>query len=208
MKRSLVILCIATAALCGCGDKVEQDVAADAPTTRIVRGDLTEDECLTICRDASSKLGAALKEALQSAMAAGGPTEALSVCNVEAVPIARTISVQEGLMISRTSARFRNPANAPDDWESPRLAELADRLAAGEDPAGAESWQVVAYPEGHHTFRYLKAIPTAEMCLVCHGTALASPVAERIAALYPDDLAKGFAPGELRGAFTLSLPLD
>jgi hypothetical protein len=60
---------------------------------------------------------------------------------------------------------------------------------------------------GTKTFRFMKAIPTAELCLACHGKDLAPEVAAEIAESYPDDQATGFALGDIRGAFTLSKPL-
>jgi hypothetical protein len=208
MTRRLSTALLLCLCLAGCGDKVDEQSEAREPTQRVDRSSLTEDECLEICRVATGKLATALQKALLDAIADKGLSGALTTCNVEAIPIARTISIEEGLMISRTSTRFRNPTNAPDDWEAPRLEQLAARLAAGEDPATLESWQVVAYPEGHHTFRYMKAIPTGDLCISCHGNYLVPEVADRVADLYPDDLATGFAVGDLRGAFTLSLPLD
>jgi excinuclease UvrABC helicase subunit UvrB len=55
----------------------------------------------------------------------------------------------------------------------------------------------------------MKAIPTAEKpCLACHGKTLAPQVAARLKELYPDDRATGYAAGEIRGAITLSRPLQ
>jgi hypothetical protein len=62
--------------------------------------------------------------------------------------------------------------------------------------------------EGGPAFRYMKAIPTGELCLTCHGGSIDPDLAARIRAGYPKDQATGFKLGELRGAFTLSKPLD
>ena len=61
--------------------------------------------------------------------------------------------------------------------------------------------------DGKPVFRYMKAIPTAELCVVCHGSDIDPYVDARIRELYPDDQARGFKPGDIRGAFTLSKPL-
>ena len=44
-----------------------------------------------------------------------------------------------------------------------------------------------------------------DVCLKCHGDAesLAPEVSDRLAELYPDDRATGFAMGDLRGAFVV-----
>jgi len=208
--RSLLILAALAAFVvaAGCGDKAKQ--AAPAAQQPPAAATATSDHAaeLTACRTAVDRLGQTLRGALQEAIAANGALGALEVCNVEALPLTKTISTEEGVIIGRTSLGIRNPANAPDDWEKARLAEFATRKAAGEDLGAMEAWEVVDDAAGHKTFRYLKAIGTAPMCLQCHGPALAADVAAAVKKLYPDDAATGFAVGDLRGAFTVSKPLS
>ena len=64
-----------------------------------------------------------------------------------------------------------------------------------------------AEENGQRFWRYMKAIPTGEPCLACHGTALAPDVAETLARVYPDDQATGFDLGDIRDAFSIELPL-
>lgn len=52
----------------------------------------------------------------------------------------------------------------------------------------------------------MRAIVIEPPCLACHGEALAAPVAAAIDALYPQDEARGYRAGELRGAFTITWP--
>lgn len=54
----------------------------------------------------------------------------------------------------------------------------------------------------------MKAIGTEEVCLTCHGAAIAPAVLEKIQALYPDDKATGFGLGDIRGAFSVSARAD
>ena len=53
----------------------------------------------------------------------------------------------------------------------------------------------------------MKAIPTQEICLQCHGENLHGEVVEQLANHYPHDQATGFAVGDIRGAFTIEVPL-
>ena len=53
----------------------------------------------------------------------------------------------------------------------------------------------------------MQAIPTGEVCLACHGTAIAPEITAALDEQYPDDQARGFSLGEIRGAFSLSKPL-
>lgn len=208
--RSILILAALAASVvaAGCGDKAQQQApAAQQPPAATAAADDHAAE-LTACRTAVDRLGQTLRGALQEAVEKGGAVGALDVCNVEALPLTKTISTEEGVIIGRTSLRVRNPANASDDWERARLAEFATRKAAGEDLGAMEVWEVVDDNAGHKTFRYLKAIGTAPMCLQCHGPELAADVAAAVKKLYPDDAATGFAVGDLRGAFTVSKPLS
>ena len=52
------------------------------------------------------------------------------------------------------------------------------------------------------------ASAASNQCLACHGETLAEPVAQAIDRLYPEDQARGYQPGDLRGAFTITWPAD
>jgi len=149
----------------------------------------------------------ALKAELTTAMQAGGPLNAIEVCNARAPAIAAAVSLEQGMSVSRVSLRNRNPENAPNEWQSAVLREFETRRAAGENPE-ALSWQEWADADGGQEFRFMKAIPTAPLCLACHGEALAAPVADRIGELYPADKATGFREGDIRGAFVVTKAVE
>ncbi len=58
---------------------------------------------------------------------------------------------------------------------------------------------------GKKTFRYMKALPVADICLQCHGPVegLDAGLKAKLAALYPDDHAVGYGKGQIRGALTV-----
>ena len=157
-------------------------------------------------RDLVKKFFGELKSQLQSAMKNGGPVKAITVCNVTAPAIARNLAYDSGWEVGRTSLKLRNPANRPDTWEKRVLEDFAARKAASEAVMGMEFSQVVDNGGGK-SFRYMKAIPVGEVCLICHGSDIAPAVQEQLKKLYPGDQAKGYALGDIRGAFTLSKPL-
>ena len=142
-----------------------------------------------------------LKGAMQTAMKAGGPTAAIETCNVQAMPLTDQVSKEFGVTISRTSLKTRNPNNAPSAWEKATLIEFDARLAKGEKPMEIAKAEVVMIG-GKKVFRLMKAIPTAKVCLNCHGDKLKPAVAKSIADLYPKDMATGYSEGQIRGAFT------
>ncbi len=149
-----------------------------------------------------------LQAELKGAMQASGPVAAIEVCNETAPAIARRHADREGWSVGRTSLKYRNPNNAPDPWEQMVLQSFEDRKAAGDDPASIDHAAYVT-EDGRRIFRYMKAIPTAEVCLNCHGSGEVRPeVAAKLAEFYPDDKARGFKVGDIRGAFTIVQPAD
>jgi len=147
-----------------------------------------------------------LKQELQAGMQAGGPMNAVSVCNLTAPGIANTYSIRNGWDVGRTSLKTRNPENAPDAWERSVLETFEERKLAGEDPMKMEYYEVVRQ-NGTRKLRYMKAIPTAGLCLACHGEQVDSVTKTRLEKLYPHDKATGYKEGDIRGAFTITQPL-
>ena len=158
-------------------------------------------------RAAAKALGGELKSTLQASMKASGPVDSIVVCNVDAPNIAKKVSEDKGLRVARTSLKFRNQANKPDAWEKSVLEQFEQRKANGE-PIKTLEFSEVSEIDGRKVFRYMKAIPTGDVCLKCHGTNIAEPVAARINSLYPNDKATGFSKGDIRGAFTVTQTIN
>jgi Protein of unknown function (DUF3365) len=169
-------------------------------TPTAAQSDLTERT--DAARAAAVDFGMTLIGELQQAIAAGGPANAIGVCHVAAPRIAAGKSAAMRMTIGRTSLKLRQPDNKPDAWEMQQLLRFEERKAAGESPATIEFAEYVE-TGGQRVFRYMKAIPTTQLCLACHGAALAPEVAARLRELYPQDAATGFKVGDLRGAFTI-----
>ena len=185
MKLTYIIA--ATAMLVSFNAQAANDVAAMAGESRV----------------AVKEFFGALKGDLVSAIKAGGPVNAIETCNLRAPAISAAISEKKGWRVARTSLKLRNQSNAPDAWETRVLKYFDKRKVAGDDPTKMEVYQVV---DG--TFRYMKAIPTAaKPCLACHGEKVPPKVEEALKALYPNDKARGYKAGDVRGAFTISQPM-
>ena len=148
-----------------------------------------------------------LKGELEASMKAGGPVNAIQTCQLKAPSIAYEMSTGSGWEVGRTSLKLRNPANSPDAWELEVLNKFEERKAAGEDVQQIAHAEVVEQ-NGKSEFRFMKAIPTAELCLNCHGSELKPEVAAALDAHYTADMARGYKAGDIRGAFTLSKPLE
>lgn len=158
-------------------------------------------------RAAAKAYATAMQSMLMNAFEAGERRDAIAICNVAAPEIAADVSEEEDWKIARTSHKLRNPSNAPDPWERRVLDDFLAKAQAGADLAKLEHWEEVE-AGGRRAFRYMKAIPTGNICLTCHGDDIDAPIAARLDELYPQDQARGFKLGELRGAFTITQPLD
>ncbi|MBL4614954.1 MAG: DUF3365 domain-containing protein [Magnetovibrio sp.] len=146
--------------------------------------------------------GGPLKKALVGGMKNGGPINAIAICNEKAPAIAAAAAASTGWDVGRTSLKLRNPNNEPDAWELNVLKSFESRKAAGEKPDTIAFGEVVE-SNGKKQYRFMKAIGTAPVCLNCHGAELKPAVAAKLDGLYPDDKARGYAKGDIRGAFTL-----
>ena len=142
-----------------------------------------------------------LKQQLMAALQAGmaqGPDQAIDACRIQAPAIAAGLTT-DTVALGRTSHRLRNPDNAGPGWAT---AVIQDYLEQDGD------WQpqVVNLPDGRTG--YVEPIVTQPLCLACHGSDLAPPVAEALETLYPEDQATGFAAGDLRGVFWVAFGKD
>lgn len=169
-------------------------------------GDEAPSENVQQAREIVQSFAGDLKSELVAAMKEGGPVQAVSVCHTEAPRIARESGEATGWDVARTSFKVRNPDNAPDEWERRVLESFAQRMAEGEPPKSIEHVEKVER-NGETVLRYMKAIPTAEVCVTCHGTDLDPELTAKLDELYPEDQARGFNVGDLRGAFTLTKTL-
>lgn len=155
-------------------------------------------------RKVASSVPPKLLLVLTEEIAKGGPEGAILVCRDKAPQLAKAASDETGWNIRRVSLRNRNPRAVPDAWERAVLEDFDRRAAAGESPATLEKAEMVT-EDGKRSYRYMRALPTQELCLNCHGLPerLSPAVKEKLKALYPDDRAVGYRPGEIRGAMTI-----
>ncbi len=143
--------------------------------------------------------GGALKARLKAAIKEGGPVNALTVCNTEATPIAEKIAKENNALVSRVSLKNRNPDNVPNDWQKTVLEDFNARAAKGESVKKMAFAKIVEN-DGKKQLHFMKALPTGELCLACHGSNIKANVQEKLTELYPADKATGYQKGQVRGA--------
>ena len=187
MKQILLGVCLVIFALDCSGDQ-QPDVNTQAD--------------IAAAKAAIKEFAGALQTELKTAMQAGGPVAAIGVCNTQAMPITQRVSAERGMDLSRVSLKNRNPANAPNDWQTAVLEGFETQKAAGQDISGL-AWSETVTVDGEREFRFMKAIPTGGGCLLCHGTNLSPEIGQALADLYPEDRATGFTEGDIRGAFVV-----
>jgi len=147
-----------------------------------------------------------LKPELQKSMKRNGPAGTIEFCHSKAPQIAHELSKETGWKINRVSLKPRGATATPDQWETTVLNRFNEQLAKGDNPQNIE-FSATVVVNNEKQFRYMKAIPTGDVCLKCHGTDIAAPVKGALQKLYPDDAATGYSKGQLRGAFSFSKAL-
>lgn len=167
----------------------------------------TEDAWVAEARAVAGSVPPMLLSVLTEEIKQSGLEGAIAMCRDEAPKLARAASQETGWAVRRVSLRNRNPKAVPDAWERAALLEFDRRAVAGEKPATLERAELVQ-EDGRAVYRYMRALPTQELCLGCHGTddRLSPAVKARLAALYPDDKAVGYGLGQIRGAMTIRKP--
>jgi hypothetical protein len=142
-----------------------------------------------------------LEARLMEAMGEGGPVAAIGVCREQAQALTETFRKDKEIAyLKRVGVRIRNPENAPDAAEK-RALEHFLRNGGGKDAYPADWVDTVSLPDGSEQLRYYKAIPMQARCLPCHGPEDMMPkvIRDAIEERYPDDQARGFETGDLRG---------
>lgn len=190
MSRRLALLGL----LAACAPAIAQDTRA-----------LTDES-----RKLAEQLVQQVRGELLKSMQASGPLRSIIVCKYTVPEISSALSRKSGASVSRVALNARNPLlGGPDAWERKVLAEFDARVQNGEKAEGLERAEIVA--EGtQRYFRYMRALPMAQVCLACHGPAdqIAPAVKAQLVAEYPHDKAVGYRLGQVRGAVTVKRPLD
>lgn len=170
-----------------------------------VCGDSTpkDSELAAVTRNIADKFANELKSELLAALEdSAGTIGAIRICAERAPEISAQYSSIPGLTVKRTSKRYRNPDNAPDEYEMKTLEMFESRPAFGSKDHF--EWKI---KDGAKTFRYVRAIKTSSTCLKCHGDPqkIDPEVLAAINEKYENDQATGFGLGDLRGILTVSL---
>jgi hypothetical protein len=138
--------------------------------------------------------------ALTSALGEGAPA-AVEACHGMAPALAASLS-KDGITVGRATRKPRNPHNNATGWQADALADF-ERMHADKQPLAGASF-TRRLPDGRAA--YAEPLVIQELCLACHGAAIAPDVQAILAQKYPSDRATGYAVGDLRGVAWVELP--
>jgi hypothetical protein len=183
-------------------------VLAAAILLSVVSANAQEPAWVGEARKVAGSVPPKLLAVLTEEIGKNGPEGAILVCRDKAPQLAKAASDETGWSVRRVSLRNRNPRAVPDGWERAALEDFDRRAASGESATTLEKAEIVT-EGGTQSYRYMRALPTQPLCLNCHGSPeqLTPAVLEKLKALYPDDKAVGYRPGDIRGAITIRKPV-
>lgn len=140
-----------------------------------------------------------LTEKLTVSLTKGGTIQAIPFCKQNAMTFTNELGLKKGVLLRRISDKPRNPLNVVTDEERKIFLEIsANPSKEGEYPlktVRTEKTVTVYIP-----------IPTAGLCLQCHGEPnldIQKDTLEVLNKEYPADLARGYRVGSLRGLFSV-----
>lgn len=190
--KSIYLLLIAGILLASCSEK--QDALNKKATV--------------IGEDAAMQLIGTLKQQVQQAVKEGGPVHAIRFCNENAIPLTNKVQneLKEVMSIKRTSLKYRNPDNAPDELEQKILEAYEQQIQQKQE---IQPYRLTVTGQGENrVFHYFKPMKIAALCTTCHG-AKTDMNPELVAVLdekYPQDKATGYQTGDFRGVVHVSIP--
>ncbi|GGP02470.1 hypothetical protein GCM10010992_06980 [Cloacibacterium rupense] len=189
MKKKL-FLSIVLLSFIGC-KKTEKKVEI-IPETKVEEKVLKQ-KSLNFALETKELLGKNLQEKIKE----GGAENALNFCNINAIPLTKSISDKYKTNIKRVSDQPRNQLNTASEKEKKHINLFKERIAKGEE----------LKPELVDNQLYVPIVTNA-MCLQCHGNIEDNNplLAAKIKKLYPEDKATGYSENQVRGIFVVDLP--
>lgn len=139
----------------------------------------------------AQKLITSIMQDLNAKIKKAGVAEAVPYCHANIKQIAKSAAGDSlaKYEFGRTSKKIRNTSNRPAPWMEKYLEQFQNN----------KDLKTLTHtlPDGKRVF--MRPLYVQPLCLNCHGENIKPEVEEKISKLYPQDQAKGFRPGDLRG---------
>ena len=128
-----------------------------------------------------------------------GTLEALSFCNIKAMPLTDSMATKYNALIKRVSDKPRNPNNKANSEELTYINQYKKQVALNLEvnPTIIEKGEKV---------QFYYPIITHTMCLQCHGDSknIDPEVRRKTLSLYPNDMAYDYTENEVRGIWSIA----
>ena len=163
---------------------------------RLIRGEIkTKAEMLALQLEIIREYVAEKQDVINTDPETGNVTfKHLNPAKVGAA-ISKRVSLSTDYIIKQTSLNYRNPENAPDEYEIKMLKQLQTK--DNEDAIWGEDYD----KEGKKIIRYIVPLHIKEDCLACHG--MPAYEGELDITGYKKE---GYKLGDLRGAISVIAP--
>ncbi len=157
--------------------------------------------------EASAKLQNTLKTQLIAVMQEQGLKGAVGFCSSKAQKLTEDVNLyyQGILNIKRTSLKFRNPADKPDQFEKQALLLLQKNMAVNGTPPDHLVQKISGNEQTR--YRYYKPLLISSTCLSCHGNEqkMKPEIFKIIRKNYPGGTATGYGKNQLRGVIRVEM---
>lgn len=153
-------------------------------------------------------VGNKLIREVSQVLTAKGAEDAIDVLHLKSLPLPEVSPGKPQIIaVKRTSLRVRNPANAPDSADLAALMSIEKDLMDGNSPPKLLVQHVEAAGLMPEEWRVYRPISVMSACVVCHGPvdSLLPSVKDKLARLYPEDKAVGYAIYDWRGVIRVSI---
>lgn len=206
--HSLPLLSLFILLSCGPQERVSREAFEEANRSMEVKR-ITEVEIIekamvwgdSITLEAQNNLLSSLQKAISENEFSG----AIEFCHENALPILKNLDSMYSIQVRRVSSKPRNPGDFPDKDEFPLLDayEYNAENMIKSDPS-------IQKIQNGEVLLYTKPILISNgMCLNCHGEPgkeINTQTLKKLTELYPQDSAKGYKIGDLRGMWSVRIP--
>ena len=148
-----------------------------------------------------------LKKELFAAMGKDGVAGAINICKNRALQITDSLAQVDPMIVDmkRTTNKYRNSENKPDDIDAQVLSNFESQIASGDK---LPEFIIKKYQKDGKTYpRYYQPMKIQPLCISCHGdqTKMKKEIVSILAEAYPKDKAHGYEARDFRGLIRVTL---
>jgi len=195
MKKTLTIALLLSIALMSCNN-TNNNTKSDS----IVADSIVVKKGKSIAMGTFKILGSKLKSAIKK----GGPVSGIDICSSEAIKLTDSISKANNIKLKRVSLKNRNNNNTANASEKSILDSWQTEMDNG------TNIKPKVIRNSNEEITFVAPIKVKHQCIVCHGSDdfVTPEVRLKLKEHYPNDKARNYKEGDLRGAWVITFPKD